>query len=279
MRGLVALGFARSERDDARTSGRSWRSATRSRIGVESVNTLVIRDGRVLGSSTDTAALGRPTRRRRAAVVGAGGAAAAWIAELAQRGTQVQVFSREGDWPPRVERRRPRRPRDAGQGRAALRAAAGSDGDRPRLSRRSGRDRARRGGARCRVRARRRPRRPRRAGRRVVRALDRAAGAGRGHARGSTLCRVTLGLDHGGGIARAGARRDPDRAARGARSSTAPRSTPTCTGASRATAAARASSSSRTRSRCSRAFATAARSERRSRSSSATATTRTGSGA
>ena len=70
--------------------------------GVESVNTLVIRDGRVLGSSTDTAALGdrRPTR---AALIGAGGAAAAWIAELESRGADVQVFSRNGEWPPRTD--------------------------------------------------------------------------------------------------------------------------------------------------------------------------------
>jgi shikimate dehydrogenase len=69
---------------------------------VESVNTLVIRDGRVFGSSTDTAALGdrRPTR---ATVIGAGGAAAAWIAELESRGAHLQVFSRKGEWPPRVD--------------------------------------------------------------------------------------------------------------------------------------------------------------------------------
>jgi shikimate dehydrogenase len=70
--------------------------------GVESVNTLVLRDGRVLGSSTDTAALGdrRPTR---AAVIGAGGAAAAWITELESRGARVEAFSRKGEWPPRAD--------------------------------------------------------------------------------------------------------------------------------------------------------------------------------
>jgi len=68
----------------------------------ESVNTLVFRDGRVLGSSTDTAALG-DRRPRRAAVVGAGGAAAAWIAELESRGTHVEVFARKGEWPPRTD--------------------------------------------------------------------------------------------------------------------------------------------------------------------------------
>jgi shikimate dehydrogenase len=69
---------------------------------VESVNTLVIRGGRVLGSSTDTAALG-DRRPGRAAVVGAGGAATAWIDELRVRGAQVDVFARRGDWPPRTD--------------------------------------------------------------------------------------------------------------------------------------------------------------------------------
>ena len=69
---------------------------------VQSVNTLVIRDGRVLGSSTDTAALG-DRRPERAAVVGAGGAAAAWIAELESRAAHVEVFSRRGEWPPRTD--------------------------------------------------------------------------------------------------------------------------------------------------------------------------------
>lgn len=70
--------------------------------GVGSVNTLVIRDGRVLGSSTDAEALGE-RRPARAAVVGAGGAAVAWIAELEARAAEVAVFARRGDWPPRTE--------------------------------------------------------------------------------------------------------------------------------------------------------------------------------
>jgi shikimate dehydrogenase len=69
---------------------------------VASVNTLVIRDGRVLGSSTDTAALG-DRRPASAAVVGAGGAATAWVAELEARGAAVAVFARQGDWPPRTD--------------------------------------------------------------------------------------------------------------------------------------------------------------------------------
>jgi shikimate dehydrogenase len=70
--------------------------------GVESVNTLVIRDGRVHGSSTDTAAL-VDRRLAKAAVIGAGGAATAWIAELEARGADVHVFARRSDWPPRVD--------------------------------------------------------------------------------------------------------------------------------------------------------------------------------
>ena len=69
---------------------------------VESVNTLVIRNGRVLGSSTDTAALG-DRRPRRAAVVGAGGAATAWIDQLQARGAEVDVFARKGEWPARTD--------------------------------------------------------------------------------------------------------------------------------------------------------------------------------
>ena len=67
-----------------------------------SVNTLVVRDGRVVGSSTDTSALGE-RRPARAAVIGHGGAATAWIAELEARGSAVEVFSRSTVWPPSTE--------------------------------------------------------------------------------------------------------------------------------------------------------------------------------
>jgi shikimate dehydrogenase len=100
VRGLVALGFAGA---NVTTPHKLAVVALCDEVegGVESVNTLVIRDGRVLGSSTDAAALGdrRPVR---AAIVGAGGAAAAWIVELKSRGAQVDVFSRQGEWPPRT---------------------------------------------------------------------------------------------------------------------------------------------------------------------------------
>ena len=101
VRGLVALGFLGA---NVTTPHKLAVVALCDEVegGVDSVNTLVIRDGRVLGSSTDTEAL-RERRPGKAAVVGAGGAAAAWIAELEARGTEVHVFARKGEWPPRVE--------------------------------------------------------------------------------------------------------------------------------------------------------------------------------
>ena len=101
MRGLVALGFLGA---NVTTPHKHAAAALCDEVegGVESVNTLVIRDGRVLGSSTDTEALG-DRRPGTVAVIGAGGAATAWIAELETRGAQVQVFSRKGEWPPRTD--------------------------------------------------------------------------------------------------------------------------------------------------------------------------------
>jgi shikimate dehydrogenase len=62
-----------------------------------SVNTLVLRDSRVEGHSTDTAILaGRPAPR--AAIVGDGGSARAFRDAL----PHARVFSRRGEWPPEV---------------------------------------------------------------------------------------------------------------------------------------------------------------------------------
>ena len=101
VRGLVALGFLGA---NVTTPHKRAVVALCDEVegGIESVNTLVIRDGRVLGSSTDTAALG-DRRPASAAVIGAGGAATAWIAELEARGAVVDVFSRRGGWPPRTD--------------------------------------------------------------------------------------------------------------------------------------------------------------------------------
>jgi shikimate dehydrogenase len=101
VRGLVALGFLGA---NVTTPHKRAVVALCDEVegGIESVNTLVIRDGRILGSSTDTEALG-DRRPGKAAVVGAGGAATAWIAELEARGAEVRVFARKGEWPPNVE--------------------------------------------------------------------------------------------------------------------------------------------------------------------------------
>ena len=64
-----------------------------------SVNTLVVRDRRVAGTTTDAAVLG-DVDAERAVVIGAGGAAAAFAAALSERGSAVRSFSRRGEWPP-----------------------------------------------------------------------------------------------------------------------------------------------------------------------------------
>jgi shikimate dehydrogenase len=64
-----------------------------------SVNTLVVRDRDIEGTTTDAAVLAG-VEVGRAAVVGAGGAAAAFAAALKERGSEVRIFSRSGAWPP-----------------------------------------------------------------------------------------------------------------------------------------------------------------------------------
>jgi shikimate dehydrogenase len=63
-----------------------------------SVNTLVLRDGRVLGQSTDAAILDGLVGQR-LAIVGDGGSASAFRAAR----PDARVFSRKGEWPPDVE--------------------------------------------------------------------------------------------------------------------------------------------------------------------------------
>jgi shikimate dehydrogenase len=63
----------------------------------ESVNTLLFRDGRVLGSSTDSAVLDELAHER-PVIVGDGGAARAFAAAM----PSAKVFSRRGEWPPEV---------------------------------------------------------------------------------------------------------------------------------------------------------------------------------
>jgi shikimate dehydrogenase len=62
----------------------------------DAVNTLVFRDGRVLGFNTDREILAGVTATR-ACVIGAGGAAAAIAPALPG---ETRVFTRRGDWPP-----------------------------------------------------------------------------------------------------------------------------------------------------------------------------------
>jgi len=99
--GLVALGFAGANvTAPYKTRALAFcdeldEVATRAR----SVNTLVIDDERVVGSSTDAEALERIDASS-AAVVGSGGAASAWIGGLEARGISAQVFGRSGRWPP-----------------------------------------------------------------------------------------------------------------------------------------------------------------------------------
>jgi shikimate dehydrogenase len=67
-----------------------------------SVNTLVFRDARILGSSTDGLAVtdAVDARGAHALVLGAGGAAKAAVAALEAAGASVRLATRRGDWPP-----------------------------------------------------------------------------------------------------------------------------------------------------------------------------------
>ena len=62
----------------------------------DSVNTLVVRDGRVLGYNTDKEIVAG-IEAQRVCLIGAGGAAQALLPALAG---EVRVFSRSGEWPP-----------------------------------------------------------------------------------------------------------------------------------------------------------------------------------
>jgi shikimate dehydrogenase len=93
VRGLVALGFA-----GANVTAPHKEAVARLCDDAEddSVNTLVVRDGRVLGSNTDREILAGVSATR-VCLIGAGGAAKALRGALPG---DVRVFSRRGDWPP-----------------------------------------------------------------------------------------------------------------------------------------------------------------------------------
>ena len=94
VRGLVALGFAGANVTTPHKLAVSQLVDT----DLQSVNTLVVRDGDVYGYSTDAAVLGAlPTGRL--AILGDGGAATAF----AEAHSDAALFSRSGAWPPEVE--------------------------------------------------------------------------------------------------------------------------------------------------------------------------------
>jgi shikimate dehydrogenase len=93
VRGLVALDFAGANV----TTPHKVAVAQLIETDEASVNTLVVRDGRVFGYSTDAAVLAE-LEFERAAILGDGGAAAAFAAAL----PAASRFSRRGTWPPDV---------------------------------------------------------------------------------------------------------------------------------------------------------------------------------
>jgi shikimate dehydrogenase len=94
IRGLVAMGFAGANV----TSPHKLAAAGLVETDARSLNTLVVRDGRVEGSTTDAAVLADLALPERPVVVGGGGAAEAFARAL----PGARRFSRRGDWPPDV---------------------------------------------------------------------------------------------------------------------------------------------------------------------------------
>jgi len=93
LKGLVALGFAGANV----TAPYKQEAAELCESDLPSVNTLVVKDGRLESHSTDTAILdGLPAKRP--AIVGGGGTAAAFRVAL----PHARMFSRRGNWPPDV---------------------------------------------------------------------------------------------------------------------------------------------------------------------------------
>jgi shikimate dehydrogenase len=93
LRGLVALAFAGANV----TTPHKQAAAELVGAKVPSVNTLVVRDGQLEGTSTDAAIL-TELEFERATIIGDGGAAAAFAEAL----PDAPRFSRRGTWPPDV---------------------------------------------------------------------------------------------------------------------------------------------------------------------------------
>jgi shikimate dehydrogenase len=97
IRGLVALGFVGANV----TAPHKLAVARLVESDAPSVNTLVVRDGRVEGRTTDAAILRACGSEPRSPVIlGDGGAAVAFRHAL----PQARVYSRRGDWPPEARR-------------------------------------------------------------------------------------------------------------------------------------------------------------------------------
>jgi shikimate dehydrogenase len=93
VRGLVALGFAGA---NVTIPHKRAAAALCDEADGPAVNTLVFRDGRVLGFNTDRAIV-EGIEARRVCLIGAGGAAEALRSAFAG---EVRAFARSGDWPP-----------------------------------------------------------------------------------------------------------------------------------------------------------------------------------
>ena len=91
VRGLVALGFAGANVTAPHKQAVAELCAT----DAPSVNTLVVRDGRIEATSTDTAIL-ESVQAERPVVIGDGGAAVAFLRAL----PTARCFARRRDWPP-----------------------------------------------------------------------------------------------------------------------------------------------------------------------------------
>jgi shikimate dehydrogenase len=92
--GLAALGFVGANV----TAPHKLEVARLLEADVASVNTIVVRDGRLIGSSTDAAVL-EGLEADRPVVLGDGGAAHAFLDAL----PHALHFARRADWPPEVE--------------------------------------------------------------------------------------------------------------------------------------------------------------------------------
>jgi len=96
LEGLVAGGYAGA---NVTIPHKQAAAALSDEAEGESVNTLVFREGRVLGFNTDKEIVAG-IEAERTCLIGAGGAAKALLPALPG---EVRVFSRSGDWPPDAE--------------------------------------------------------------------------------------------------------------------------------------------------------------------------------